>query len=153
MKITPKLTVTTSVAGAGTSHSRTDISVRDVTGIIDEPEVRGGTNAGPAPTETALAALVGCTNVIANKCAAKLGVDMGHLSISVDCQFDRRGVTLSEEIEIPFKSIEMTVEADGSASEEDLARVASEVSKFCPVAKLFRNAGTEIKEVWKKADT
>lgn len=153
MKITPKLTVTTSVVGAGTSHSRTDISVRDVTSIIDEPEVRGGTNAGPAPTETALAALVGCTNVIANKCAAKLGVDMGHLSISLDCQFDRRGVTLNEEIEIPFKSIEMTVEADGSASEEDLARVASEVSKFCPVAKLFRNAGTEIKEVWQKADT
>ncbi|WP_420402365.1 OsmC family protein [Nisaea sp.] len=153
MKITPKMTVTTSVSGVGASHSRTDISVRDVTSVIDEPEARGGTNAGPAPTETALAALAGCTNVIANKCAASLGVDIGHLTISVDCRFDRRGVTLTEEIDVPFKSIEMIVEADGSASEGDLARVASEVAKYCPVAKLFRQAGTEISEVWKKAGT
>ncbi|WP_323794588.1 OsmC family protein [Nisaea sp.] len=153
MKITPKMTVTTSVFGAGVSHSRTDISVRDVASVIDEPEVRGGTNAGPAPTETALAALAGCTNVIANKCAAKLDVDIGYLSISIDCLFDRRGVTLTEEIDVPFRSIEMVVEADGSASEKDLARVAAEVAKFCPVAKLFRQAGTKIDELWKKAET
>lgn len=150
MKIKPKLVVTTEVNGTGVSHSRTDISVRDTTSIIDEPEARGGTNAGPAPTETALAALAGCTNVIANKCATSLGVDIGHLNISISCQFDRRGVTLSEEIDVPFKSIALTVEADGDASEEDLARVAADVERFCPVSKLFRQAGTEVIETWKK---
>jgi putative redox protein len=43
--------------GQGISHSRADISIRDLTFQIDEPEARGGTNLGPAPTEAALAAL------------------------------------------------------------------------------------------------
>jgi uncharacterized OsmC-like protein len=62
--------------------------MRDVQLTIDEPQARGGTNLGPTPTETALAALVGCTNVIGHKCADSLGVDIGHLDISVSCDFD-----------------------------------------------------------------
>ncbi|MEM7403936.1 MAG: hypothetical protein AAF458_01525 [Pseudomonadota bacterium] len=75
------------------SHSRSDVKVRELTTVIDEPAERGGTNAGASPTETALASLIGCTNVIGNKCADSLGVDIGHLSIEVVADFDRRGVT------------------------------------------------------------
>lgn len=133
------------------SHSLAKVEVRDLVQSIDEPTERGGTNLGFTPTDTALSALIGCTNVIGHKCAKHLGVDIGHLQISAVADFDRRGVTLSEEIEVPFEKIELTVVADGPASEDDLARVASEVAKFCPLAKLFRSAGTEIVEVWKHA--
>ena len=145
MKTTVKLRVTATCP----SHSLSNISIRDLGFAIDEPVERGGTNQGPTPTDTAIAALVGCTNVIGHKCAAKLGVDIGHLDISVVCDFDRRGVTLSEEIDVPFQKIVLTVEADGPASQEALDRVAAEVAKFCPLSKLFRQAGTEIEEVWK----
>ena len=134
------------------SHSRADIRVRDLAFAIDEPVERGGTNAGPTPTDAAIAALVGCTNVIGHKCAKALGIDLGHLHISAVCDFDRRGVTLSEEIDRPFQHIALEVTADGTASDEDLARVAAEVRKFCPLSKLFREAGTEITETWHRRD-
>ncbi|WP_299474054.1 OsmC family protein [uncultured Roseibium sp.] len=137
--------------GTGVSHSRTDVDIRDLTISIDEPEARGGTNLGPAPTETALAALAGCTNVIGNKCASKLGVDIGHLNIEITCEFDRRGVTLEEEIDVPFVALRQVVKSDGTATEQDLARVGSEVAKYCPLSKLFEQSGTTLETIWEKA--
>jgi uncharacterized OsmC-like protein len=134
------------------SHARSDISIRDLVFAIDEPVERGGTNLGPTPTDTALAALIGCTNVIGHKCAQKLGVDIGHLDISANCTFDRRGVTLEEEIEVPFRQIELTVQSHGSASDSALQLVAAEVRKFCPLSKLFIAAGTEVIDIWQTAD-
>ncbi|MGJ8572246.1 MAG: OsmC family protein [Hoeflea sp.] len=150
MEVRPKTTVKLRIAARCPSHSLSEVSTRDVSFVIDEPLERGGTNRGPTPTDTAIAALVGCTNTIGNKCADSLGIDVGHFDISAVCEFDRRGVTLTEEVDVPFKKITLTVEADGSASDADLQRVAQEVAKYCPVSKLFRQAGTEIEEIWKK---
>lgn len=152
MAVRMKTTVTLKAQATCPSHSLSNVSVRDLAFAIDEPTERGGTNLGPTPTDTALAALIGCTNVIGHKCAKKLGVDIGHLNISADCAFDRRGVTLSKEIDVPFQSIALHVEASGSASAADLARLADETEKFCPLSKLFRAAGTEITTHWSTAD-
>ena len=146
-----KTTVTMKVSGQGVSHSRADVAVRDLAVSIDEPVARGGTNLGPAPTETALAAFVGCTNVIGHKCADKLGLDIGQLNVEIACDFDRRGVTLAEEIDVPFKAIRQTVVADGPVSEADLQRLGTEVARFCPLSKLFEQAGTQIETTWMKA--
>ena len=151
MTVKMKTTVTLRAKAKGTSHSRTDVTIRDLNFAIDEPTERGGTNSGPTPTDTALAALAGCTNVIGNKCATALGVDIGHLNIDVTCDFDRRGVTLSEEIDMPFTKLMQTVIADGSATEEELQKVANETEKFCPLSKLFTAAGTELITTWRKA--
>jgi putative redox protein len=151
MAMKMKTTVTLKATAASPTHARSDVSVRDLTFHIDEPTERGGSNLGPTPTDTALAALIGCTNVIGHKCAKSLGVDIGHLNIDASCAFDRRGVTLEEEIEVPFQSIDLTVRADGAASDDELARVAAEVEKFCPLSKLFENAGTILNVTWQKA--
>lgn len=148
MAIRMKTTVKLRAEAECPSHSLAEVHVRGLVQNIDEPEERGGTNLGFTPTDTALSALVGCTNVIAHKCANNLGIDIGHLKISAVCDFDRRGVTLAEEIDVPFQTIELRVQADGSASSSDLQRVAKDVSKYCPVAKLFRNSGTIINEEW-----
>src|SRR2546429_6634126 len=47
-----KTTVTQRVRGNCPTHSRTEISVRDVKAVVDEPKEREGTNMGPTPTET-----------------------------------------------------------------------------------------------------
>lgn len=146
-----KTTVKLAVDAQCPSHSRSDISVRDLSFSIDEPVARGGTNTGPTPTDTALAALAGCTNVIGHKCADKLGIDIGHLDIKVVADFDRRGVTLSQEIDVPFVTVKLDVVAHGSASQQELEQVASEVAKYCPVSKLFRAAGTLVEEEWRRA--
>lgn len=148
--VTTKTTVTLRAAAECPSHSLANVSVDGLEMVIDEPVVRGGTNLGPTPTATALAALIGCTNVIGHKCAKKLGVDIGHLKISAACEFDRRGVTLQEEINVPFTKIILDVEVNGGASVDEILQVAQEVSKFCPLSKLYRQAGTDIEERWKK---
>ncbi len=151
MAITQKTTVPLKASATCPSHSKAEVSIRDLEFVIDEPTERGGTNLGPTPTDAAIAALVGCTNVIGNKCATKLGVDIGHLTIDATCQFDRRGVMLSEEIDLPFVKIALNITASGSATADELQLVAAEVAKYCPLSKLFRQAGTEIQENWQTA--
>ena len=151
MAVKMKTSVTLRVEADCPSHSLAEVATRDLVQLIDEPTERGGTNKGFTPTDTALSALAGCTNVIAHKCAQKLGVDIGHLQISAKCQFNRLGVTLQEDVDVPFERIELTVVSDGTANDAELAQVAGEVAKFCPLSKLFRQAGTEIIEDWRKA--
>ncbi|AKS45350.1 Uncharacterized OsmC-related protein [Octadecabacter temperatus] len=151
MAIKMKTTVTTTVKAECMSHSLTKVTTRDVSMLIDEPKERHGTNLGPSPTETALAALAGCTNTIGQKCAAKLGIDIGNLDVTVKCKLNKLGVMLIEELENPFEQIDLTIIADGPASEEELAQVAEETAKYCAVSKLFKSAGTVINQDWRTA--
>ena len=148
LNIRPKTTVKLKAEAQCPSHSLSEVAVRDLVFNIDEPIEREGTNKGPTPTDTAIAALIGCTNVIGHKCANSLGINIGHLSISAVADFDRRGVTLSEEIDVPFTQIALKIETGEVVSQGDLDRLAAEVAKFCPLSKLFRQAGTVINEEW-----
>ena len=150
MAIKMKSVVTYRTTAQCPTHSRTEIPVRDLNVVIDEPLERGGTNLGPAPTEAALAALIACTNVIGHKCAHRLGVDLGEVSIEADCKFDRRGVLMEEEIDVPFPQITLTVTCGGPASQADLSRVGEETAKYCAIAKLFSQAGTDLSVNWVK---
>ena len=151
MAIKQKTIMTIKLGGKGTSHSRSEMAVRDLVSVIDEPVERGGTNEGVSPTEAAFSALIGCTNVIGNKCAQKLGLDIGHLSFEMEVDFDRRGVLLMEEVEVPFKAIRLSVTADGPASQSELDNVAIETDKYCPIGKLYKNSGTDLTVTWQKA--
>src|SRR5919198_6340717 len=97
-----KTTVTQRIRGNCPTHSRTEISTRDVKAIVDEPKEREGTNMGPTPTETLVGALIACTNVITHKCASRHGVALKAMSIDAESMLDRRGTQLLEEIEVPF---------------------------------------------------
>lgn len=151
MAIKIKSIVTYRATAQCPTHSRTEIPVRDLNVIIDEPVERGGTNLGPTPTETAMTALISCTNVIGHKAAHSLGVDLGEVTIDADCKFDRRGVLLEEEIALPFPAITLTVNCKTSASQEELDSVGVKTSKFCAIARLFVAAGTDLTVNWVKA--
>lgn len=151
MAIKMKTVVTYRTRAECPSHSRTEIPVRDLKVIVDEPLERGGTNLGPSPTETAMTALIACTNVIGHKNAKRLGIDLGEVSIDADCKFDRRGVLMEEEIDVPFPAITLQVNCTTSASQEDLDLVGQETAKYCAIAKLFEAAGTDLTVNWVKA--
>ena len=150
MAIRQKTVVTIKMSGVASSHSHCVVNTRDLSLTIDEPVERGGTNLGFSPTETAYAALVGCTNTIGHKCADKLGIDIGNLSFAMEIDFDRRGVLLQEEVEVPFKAIRLDVSASGGASEAELAQVAAETEKYCAVSKMYKNSGTAVEVNWTK---
>ena len=152
MAVKMKTVVTYRTTATATSHSRTDVPVRDLNVVIDEPVERGGTNMGPSPTEAAMTALIACTNVIGHKNAKRLGVDLGTVSIDADVKFDRRGVLMEEEIDTPFPAITLTVNCTTPASQEELSSVGVETAKYCAIAKLFEAAGTDLTVNWVKSN-
>src|SRR5258708_38699131 len=114
-----KTTVTQRVRGNCPTHSRTEISVRDVKAVIDEPKEREGTNMGPTPTETMAAALIACTNVISHKCAKKHGAELKAMTIDAESTLDRRGTQLLEPIEVPCPTIGRVADVTTDALEAD----------------------------------
>ena len=146
--MTPKTEVTMSMSATGETHARTKINIRDVSSIIDEPEARGGTNQGLTPTETLMASLIGCTNVISKRIAHKMGIELGEMDIQLSAKFDRRGTMLEEEIDIPFSSVTMDIEIDTDATEEQMTALKTDLAKFCPIAKVLRGSGVKIIENW-----
>jgi uncharacterized OsmC-like protein len=134
--------------GECTSHTRTDVRVRDQKLVVDEPVERGGTNQGPTPTEVMLSSLVACTNVITHKIAKKHGIPIADMAVEVSAQFDRHGVTLQEEIDVPFPKIDLHIQLTTDADEAAIETLKSELAQFCPVSKVIRQAGTLINEHW-----
>ncbi len=143
-----KMVVTQKLSATCPTHARCDISVRDVETVTDEPLDRDGTNLGLTPTETLSAALIGCTNNIATKIAHKAGLDFEVESVDVEADFDRRGVTLQEELDVPFEEIRLFITVRTTASDEEIAKVKHDLPRFCAISKVIRHAGTRIVENW-----
>ena len=138
--------------GSSKSHSRADIIARDVESVIDEPVARGGTNLGLSPTETLMSSLIGCTNVITHRIMEKMGFKINSLDIKSKTLFNKDGVSLIQEIEVPFPEITLDIAISTNASESDLIEVKKQLAMYCPIAKVIRNSGTVINENWNKID-
>ena len=138
------------VEGSSKSHSRADIISRDVESVIDEPEVRGGTNLGLTPTETLLASLIGCSNVITHRIAEKQGVKIENLDITADAKFDKSGASIIEEIEVPFPEIMLNIHIKCDANEDQFNNIKEQLKMYCPISKVIANSGTKITENWNK---
>ena len=136
------------VEGSVKSHARTDILARDVESVIDEPNVRGGTNLGLTPTETLMASLIGCTNVISNRIAERLKVKINKMDINVEATFNKDGVSLSKEVEVPFPEINLNIKIDTNASKEQLETIKKELKMYCPISKVISNSGSKINDIW-----
>jgi putative redox protein len=143
-----KTTVRVKVSGEAESHSLTLIKTRDLVDVSDEPPERGGTNEGLAPTELFLASLVACSNVISHKIAKKNSIQLNSLEISLDAGFNRLGVTLQEEVDLPFPDIKLRIEINTDASAEQLEILKRDLPRYCPVSKMIEQAGTKIDTEW-----
>jgi uncharacterized OsmC-like protein len=140
------------IEGSSKSHSRADIIARDVEIVIDEPVARGGTNLGLSPTETLMSSLIGCTNVITHRIMEKMGFKINSLDIKSKTLFNKDGVSLIQEVEVPFPEITLDIAISTNASESDLVEVQKQLAMYCPIAKVIRNSGTVINENWNKID-
>ena len=143
-----KTEVTMKISATCPHHSRADVSVRDVETVIDEPTERGGTNLGLTPTETMVAALIGCTNVITNKIVDSYDMKIDAMDVDVEAQFDRRGVTLQDDVQVPFPSMTLNINIKSPNFADEFEKVKVDLQKFCPIAKVIRESGTTITENW-----
>ncbi len=146
--IREKTTITMKMNAKIASHSKAVVNVRDVSSVIDEPVERGGTNEGPSPTETLMASLMGCTNVISTKIAHEMGVAFHIEDIKLSAGFNRLGVLLKEEVDRPFDNIVLDIDVKTDATIEQMEEIKTDLAKFCPIAKVIRGNGATITENW-----
>jgi len=125
------------ISAVGETRSRLRMRVRDLEQIIDEPEERGGSNQGVAPTEAALSGLVGCINVVARRFAEQKGYEITRLEVDAVAHFDPRGPRLIAPVEVPFPLIEMTIRIDTTAPQEDAVALKRDIPAYCPIWQLF----------------
>ena len=147
-QIKQKTTIVARQSGVGQTHSRSHVRVRDVYNIIDEPLERAGTNLGLSPTETMMSALIGCTNVISKKIAAKMGVTFGEMKIEMSYKINRLGTMLLEKVDVPFDEVVLEIDVETDATQAQMDAIKADLEKFCPVAIVFRAAGMTITENW-----
>ena len=81
---------------------RAEIRMRTHTVVIEDAVERGGTDQGPNPPETFLGSMAGCLNIQMNCLAKERGITMKNINLSIDADFDRRGVTWGEDVPLLF---------------------------------------------------
>lgn len=150
MALKPKLKpiVTYRLRGESESATRTALETRGLFDISDEPLDRGGGDEGFAPTELALGGLAACTNVVSHKIARENGFAIERMEIEIEAQFNRLGVNLMDEVAVVFPEIVMKIDLYSDADKNQLETLKRDLPKFCAVSKLFRQAGTKIREEW-----
>ncbi|MCV0429788.1 MAG: OsmC family protein [Roseibium sp.] len=149
MRIKEKQIWTFRVTGRQETNTKSVVSARDVSMVIDEPIERGGTNLGPMPVETMIAGLVGCTHVISNKLAEANGVRITEMDIDVVTTMDSRGTRLIEPIDIPFPDVKISITAEMDGTEEGISAVVEKLRHHCAVSKMLQMSGSRVAETWK----
>jgi uncharacterized OsmC-like protein len=136
------------VQASSTSHCRIEAQARHHTVVIDEPEIRGGTDSAATPLETMLSSYLACLNVISNLIADEMGIELKDLSMALDAAFDTAGVGTATPTTLPFPEIALTMNVTTSASDEQIATLREGLSKRCPVTVVLTQAGTKINSTW-----
>jgi uncharacterized OsmC-like protein len=127
--------VTYAINAKSTSHSRTDVTVRNFTVIVDEPENLGGTNAGPNPIELELASLSGCINVTGHLVARQMGFSIQALEMRLEGTLNpARFMGKDSEDRAGYKEIRVHLQIESDASPDILAAWKEAVEERCPVS-------------------
>ncbi|GAA3802997.1 MULTISPECIES: OsmC family protein [Amycolatopsis] len=123
----------------GGTATQVDVKVRDHAFRVDEPAPLGGTDTAANPVEYALAALGSCQVITYQFWAAKLGVPLTSVKVTVEGDLDLHGFFGFNETRPGFTDVRVTVDLDGPASREAYEDLKRQVDEHCPVLDLFRN--------------
>ena len=130
------------------THSRTDATARHHQVVIDEPEIRGGTDAAATPLETLLSSYLACLNVISHLIADEMAIRLDDMSMALDAEFDTNGVSTRTPTILPFPNLKLTVNVKSDASDAQLEHLKAELYARCPVTVILTQAGTKIDATW-----
>jgi uncharacterized OsmC-like protein len=123
--------VTTLVTGA-----TTEVSVRAGAHefTIDEPPILAGTNLGASPVEHLLASLGSCQVITYQVWAAKLGIVVDTIEVTLAGDLDVHGFFgLNPDVRPGFQSIDVAVRLSGPETSERYAELTKLVDEHCPV--------------------
>jgi putative redox protein len=107
-----------------------DMQTRHHSVAADEPESRGGKDAGPRPYELLLSALGACTSITLRMYAERKGWDVGAVSIALDLFKDGEA-----------DRIDRVISFEKSITDEQRARLL-EIAGKTPVTKTIMHGAT-----------
>lgn len=120
--------------------TKTVVKARGFEIVIDEPAELGGTNEGANPVEYILAAFCGCINVMAHVIANEMNIELRSVKIKMAGELNPdRLFGKSFEHRAGYKAIEVSIEPDCDASEEELTKWMEAIEDRCPVSDNLRN--------------
>jgi len=104
-----------------------DVEIEDGahTLVVDEPEVAGGTDAGPAPTRLLAAGLASCIAITMEMYAQRKEWEIGAVEVQVDVEYERF---------VP-SSFAATVRLPAELSDEQREKLLV-IARKCPVHKV-----------------
>lgn len=119
---------------------RSDVSIRDHSLTIDEPEAIGGSDLGPSPAEVILAALGSCQEITYRAYATAMGIALDSVSVELEGDIDFRGFfAIDDAIRPGFNKIRAVVKIESNAPAVDLERLREAVNAHCPVLDILSN--------------
>jgi uncharacterized OsmC-like protein len=128
---------------------RTVIDVEGTgTMVTDEPERNGGTNTGPTPLTSVVAALCGCESVTFHRTAAEMGFAYSGITFDADFTIDIRGRDGDRSVRPHFQTVRMEATVTTEETADRLAEVVAETEARCPVFNLLKDAQVRIETVW-----
>ncbi len=148
MKIRPKTIWTMTLDDDCETPTKTVVSSRGVSTIMDEPKDRGGTNLGLMPLETMMASLIGCTNVVSHNIAKAIDIDMREMSVRAEVTVNSAGTRLVREIDVPFPEVRLFIEFTTGADAKQVEIIKRDLPRYCAVNKVLRQAGGKVEEIW-----
>jgi uncharacterized OsmC-like protein len=123
-----------------TDGLRCDVVTGEHTIVIDERPSIGGTHEGASPIEAVLGVLAACQAITYRTWAAKLGVAVDRVAVTVDGDIDLNGFFgLDDAARAGFTAIRVTVAIDGPESPDRYRELADEADRHCPVFDLMAN--------------
>lgn len=140
------MTLTVSSHGVGvTTHHQVSAGLETVT----TERVPGNPTQALNPMETILAALNGCIGVVASMVARQREWNLTEITVKSQGTFDPRAVMGEVNEGTTFERIVTEVAVAGSLSAHEVALLASEVERRCPVQTLLRRAGIPTESTWR----
>jgi putative redox protein len=119
---------------------RSEVSIRQHSLTVDEPEVLGGADTGPNPVELILAALGSCQEITYRAYASVMDIPLDNVAVTMEGDIDLRGFfAVDESVRAGYEAIRGTVHIESSASEEQLQQLRAAVNGHCPVLDILTN--------------
>jgi uncharacterized OsmC-like protein len=128
------------VTGDLVGLTEVDLKAREHAVKVDEPPSLGGQDLGANPVEHALIALASCQAITYRFWAARLGIELDGLEVSVEGDLDVRGFFgFDDGVRPGFTEIRLEVTPTGPEAAGRYQELAEAVDAHCPVLDLFTN--------------
>ncbi|MCK9391323.1 MAG: OsmC family protein [Syntrophales bacterium] len=127
---------------------KVEVKTGDRTIYVDQPEIFGGTDAGPSPMEYLFSSLAGCIGTTARIIAGQKNINLSGMGIEIEGSLDPAIIYgKSKEGRAGLTGVKVTLNIDSDMSREEKATFVKELESRCPVSDNIANATPLIIEV------